>query len=87
MLTLHIPLRLLWLLIYFQDFLEKKGVYSFRKETSAEPNEDLVLSDLSSDERDSDGSGDESPALGHYDSMLLILFPRPYRNRRILFSC
>ncbi|ESQ39342.1 hypothetical protein EUTSA_v10001318mg [Eutrema salsugineum] len=50
------------------DFLEKKGDYSFRKESSAEPNEELVLSDPSSDERDSDGSRENSPALGDDNS-------------------
>ena len=59
-------------LIYFQDFLEKKGDYSFGRESSAEPDEDLVLSDPSSDEKDSDGSIEDS----HYNSMLIILhFP------------
>ncbi|KAG7639993.1 hypothetical protein ISN45_At02g042400 [Arabidopsis thaliana x Arabidopsis arenosa] len=47
------------------DFLEKKRDYSFRRESSPEPNEDLVLSDPSSDERDSDGSREDSPVLGH----------------------
>lgn len=60
-------------LIYFQDFLEKKEDYSFGRESSAEPDEDLVLSDPSSDEKDSDGSIEDSPALGHYNSMLIIL--------------
>nr|QFG39536.1 asynaptic protein 3 [Arabidopsis arenosa] len=50
------------------DFLEKKRDYSFRRERSPEPNEDLVLSDPSSDERDSDGSGEDSPVLGHNNS-------------------
>ncbi|KAG7570769.1 hypothetical protein ISN45_Aa04g033180 [Arabidopsis thaliana x Arabidopsis arenosa] len=50
------------------DFLEKKRDYSFRRESSPEPNEDLVLSDPSSDERDSDGSGEDSPVLGHNNS-------------------
>ncbi|KAF3580326.1 hypothetical protein DY000_02028316 [Brassica cretica] len=50
------------------DFLEKKGDYSFGRESSAEPDEDLVLSDPSSDEKDSDGSIEDSPALGHYNS-------------------
>ncbi|KAJ4892496.1 Uncharacterized protein Rs2_32244 [Raphanus sativus] len=50
------------------DFLEKKGGYSFGRESSAEPDEDLVLSDPSSDEKDSDGSREDSPALGHYNS-------------------
>ncbi|KAL1189258.1 Meiosis-specific protein ASY3 [Cardamine amara subsp. amara] len=49
------------------DFLEKKRDYSFRRESSAEPNDDLALSDPSSDERDSDGSGD-SPMSDHYNS-------------------
>ncbi|KAG2326821.1 hypothetical protein Bca52824_009549 [Brassica carinata] len=48
----------------FPEFLEKKGDYSFGRESSAEPDEDLVLSDPSSDEKDSDGSIEEdSPAL------------------------
>ncbi|VVB03568.1 unnamed protein product [Arabis nemorensis] len=47
------------------DFLEKKRVFSFGKKRSAKPNEDLVMSDPSSDE---ESSGDESPALGHYNS-------------------
>ncbi|KAL0769581.1 hypothetical protein Bca101_034731 [Brassica carinata] len=50
------------------DFLEKKGDYSFGRESSAEPDEDLVLSDPSSDEKDSDGSIEDSPALDHYNS-------------------
>ncbi|CAA7044314.1 unnamed protein product [Microthlaspi erraticum] len=50
------------------DFLEKKRDYSFRRESSGEPNEDLVLSDPSSDERGSDGSRENSPALGRYSS-------------------
>ncbi|KAG5395511.1 hypothetical protein IGI04_017325 [Brassica rapa subsp. trilocularis] len=50
------------------DFLEKKEDYSFGRESSAEPHEDLVLSDPSSDEKDSDGSIEDSPALGHYNS-------------------
>ncbi|KAF8106987.1 hypothetical protein N665_0129s0056 [Sinapis alba] len=50
------------------DFLEKKGDYSFGRESSAEPDEDLVLSDPSSDEKDSDGSREDPPALGHYNS-------------------
>ncbi|CAN7006821.1 unnamed protein product [Brassica oleracea var. botrytis] len=50
------------------DFLEKKGDYSFGRESSAEPDEDLVLSDPSSDEKDSDGSIEDSPALGHYNN-------------------
>ncbi|XP_019082437.1 PREDICTED: uncharacterized protein LOC104793679 [Camelina sativa] len=50
------------------DFFEKKRDYSFRREISGEQNEDLVLSDPSSDERDSDGSGEDSPVLGHYNS-------------------
>ncbi|CAN8285950.1 unnamed protein product [Cochlearia groenlandica] len=52
----------------FTDFLQKKGANSFRGESSVEPNEDLVLSDSSSDERDLDGSKENSPALGHYNS-------------------
>lgn len=72
--------------MYFQDFLEKKRDYSFRRESSAEQNEDLVLSDPSSDERDSDGSGEDSPVLDHYNSTLHKSFPRPDRNWRILFS-
>lgn len=71
--ALHIRLRHLCFLIYFQDFLEKKGDYSFGRESSAEPDEDLVLSDPSSDEKDSDGSREDPPALGHYNSMLIIL--------------
>ncbi|XP_023640596.1 meiosis-specific protein ASY3 [Capsella rubella] len=50
------------------DFLEKKRDSSFRRESSPEQNEDLVLSDRSSDEGDSDGSGEDSPVLGHYNS-------------------
>nr|QFG39510.1 asynaptic protein 3 [Arabidopsis lyrata subsp. petraea] len=50
------------------EFLEKKRDYSFRRESSPEPKEDLVLSDSSSDERDSDGSGEDSPVLGHNNS-------------------
>ncbi|CAH8387003.1 unnamed protein product [Eruca vesicaria subsp. sativa] len=50
------------------DFLEKKVDYSFGRESSAEPDEDLVLSDPSSDEKDPDGSREDSPALGHYNS-------------------
>uniref|UniRef100_A0A0D3BNN9 Meiosis-specific protein ASY3-like coiled-coil domain-containing protein n=1 Tax=Brassica oleracea var. oleracea TaxID=109376 RepID=A0A0D3BNN9_BRAOL len=46
------------------DFLEKKGDYSFGRESSAEPDEDLVLSDPSSDEKDSDGSIEDS----HYNN-------------------
>lgn len=66
----------------------KKGDYSFRRESSGEPNEDLVLSDPSSDERGSDGSRENSPALGRYNSTLLnfVFFPRPYRNWRMLIS-
>ncbi|CAE6054738.1 unnamed protein product [Arabidopsis arenosa] len=50
------------------DFLEKKRDYSFRRESSPEPNKDLVLSDPSSDERDSDGSEEDSPVLSHNNS-------------------
>ncbi|KAJ0258146.1 Meiosis-specific protein ASY3 [Hirschfeldia incana] len=50
------------------EFLEKKRDYSFGRESSAEPDEDLVLSDPSSDEKDSDGSTEDSPALGNYNS-------------------
>ncbi|KAJ4889315.1 Uncharacterized protein Rs2_29063 [Raphanus sativus] len=45
-----------------QYFLERKGDYSFPRENSAEPDEDLVLS---SDEKDSD---EDSPALDNYNS-------------------
>ncbi|CAH8367338.1 unnamed protein product [Eruca vesicaria subsp. sativa] len=50
------------------DFLDKKGDYSFRRESSGEPTEDLVLSDPSSDEEGSDKSREDSPALGHCNS-------------------
>ncbi|CAH2057690.1 unnamed protein product [Thlaspi arvense] len=50
------------------DFLEKKGDYCFGGDSSPEPDEDLVLSDPSSDEKDSGGSREDSPALGHYNS-------------------
>ncbi|KAG7575196.1 hypothetical protein ISN44_As09g033120 [Arabidopsis suecica] len=50
------------------DFLQKKRDYSFRRESSPEPNEDLVLSDPSPDERDSDGSEEDSPVLSHNNS-------------------
>ncbi|KAJ4892476.1 Uncharacterized protein Rs2_32224 [Raphanus sativus] len=60
------------------EFLEKKGDYSFGRE-----DEDLVLSDPSSDEKDSDGSIEDSPALGHYNSSMgraVALFPVALQN-------
>lgn len=53
---------------YFQYFLERKGDYSFPRENSAEPDEDLVLS---SDEKDSD---EDSPALDNYNSMFFFYY-------------
>nr|QFG39498.1 asynaptic protein 3 [Arabidopsis lyrata subsp. petraea] len=43
------------------EFLEKKRDYSFRRESSPEPKEDLVLSDSSSDERDYSFRRESSP--------------------------
>ncbi|XP_010544925.1 PREDICTED: uncharacterized protein LOC104817426 isoform X2 [Tarenaya hassleriana] len=49
------------------DFLEKSRDYRYRRDSSAEPIEDSVgLSESSSDERDSNGSEEDSHAMRHY---------------------